>query len=70
MSSEAKDPAEAVLEGEMRDAVLAAIGALPEIQRMVTTLFYINAYSQNENAEFMEIPQRQSITGFAPPGSG
>ncbi|MBN1919353.1 MAG: sigma-70 family RNA polymerase sigma factor [Verrucomicrobia bacterium] len=41
---------------EMREQVLDAIRALPEHQRVVTTLFYINGYSQAEVAEFLEVP--------------
>ena len=40
----------------MRDEVLRAIGELPEPQREVTTLFYINGYSQNDIADFLEVP--------------
>ena len=40
----------------MKDVVLAAIQALPEKERVVTTLFYINGYSQNEIADFLEVP--------------
>jgi len=49
-------PAEAVERREMKDKVLAAIRALPEHQRMATTLFYINGYSQKDIAEFLEVP--------------
>ena len=41
---------------EMRDQVLAAVRALPEPQREVTTLFYINGYSQQDVADFLEVP--------------
>ncbi len=41
---------------EMRDEVLRAIAALPESQREVTTLFYINGYSQADIADFLEVP--------------
>lgn len=41
---------------EMKDRVLAAIQSLPESQRMATTLFYINGYSHNEVADFLEVP--------------
>jgi RNA polymerase sigma factor (sigma-70 family) len=41
---------------EQRLAVWRAIRELPEHERMVTTLFYINDYSQNEIAAFLEIP--------------
>lgn len=56
MSSKAKGPEEAVEEQEMKDLVLAAIKALPEQERMVTTLFYINGYSHEEIADFLEVP--------------
>jgi uncharacterized protein len=36
--------------------VLAAIGELPEHERMVTMLFYIGDYGQNEIAAFLELP--------------
>lgn len=41
---------------EMKDRVLDAIRALPEPQRMATTLFYINGYPQKEIAKFLEVP--------------
>jgi len=56
LPSEEKEPAEAVEEKEMKDNVLAAISALPEKERVVTTLFYINGYSHQEIAEFLEVP--------------
>ncbi len=49
-------PPEALEKQEMEDKVLSAIRALPENQRMVTTLFYINGYSQKTIAEFLEVP--------------
>jgi RNA polymerase sigma factor (sigma-70 family) len=46
----------AVLEAqEMKEQIQAAIQALPEPQRMATVLYYIDGYSQNEVAEFLEI---------------
>ncbi|MBI1927950.1 sigma-70 family RNA polymerase sigma factor [Candidatus Poribacteria bacterium] len=51
-----KDPAEVMVEQEMKELVLAAIAALPEKQREATTLFYINGYSQKEIADFLEVP--------------
>jgi len=56
MPSAGKSPAEIVQEQEMKDMVLAAIQALPDNERVVTTLFYINGYSQNEIADFLEVP--------------
>jgi RNA polymerase sigma factor (sigma-70 family) len=41
---------------EIKEEVLEAIRALPEHERMVTTLFYINGYSQKEIGEFLEVP--------------
>ena len=42
--------------GEMRSRVRSAIAELPEAERMATTLFYINGYSQKEVAGFLEVP--------------
>jgi RNA polymerase sigma factor (sigma-70 family) len=50
------DPLLAAEQGEFREDVLRAIEALPPNERMVTTLFYINDYSQNEIAAFLEVP--------------
>jgi RNA polymerase sigma factor (sigma-70 family) len=50
------DPHAAYEEKEQRSRVLTAIQALPEHERMVTTLFYIGNYSQNEIAAFLEVP--------------
>jgi len=49
-------PAQIVEEREMKDKVLEAIRALPENERVVTTLFYINGYAHDEIAEFLEVP--------------
>lgn len=49
-------PPEVAERREMRDTVLRAIRALPEQERTVTTLFYINGYSQKEIADFLEVP--------------
>jgi RNA polymerase sigma factor (sigma-70 family) len=43
-------------EDEMKETVLEAIHALPEHERLTTTLFYINGYSQKEIGEFLEVP--------------
>jgi RNA polymerase sigma factor (sigma-70 family) len=50
------DPQSIVVQNETRERVLEAIRSLPENERMVTTLFYINEYSQNEIADFLELP--------------
>jgi len=49
-------PPEAAERHETRTRILAAIQSLPVNERMVTTLFYINEYSQNEVAAFLELP--------------
>ena len=50
------DPARAAEQREMHEQVLEAIRSLPEHQRTATTLFYINGYSQDDLAEFLEVP--------------
>ncbi|MCE5323598.1 sigma-70 family RNA polymerase sigma factor [bacterium] len=50
------DPAALAEAHEMREMVLKAISSLPESERTVTTLFYINGYSQKDVAEFLEVP--------------
>jgi len=52
----AAGPEEMVEERQIQERVLEAIRALPEHQRTVTTLFYINGYSQREIAAFLEVP--------------
>ncbi len=41
---------------QIGDRVMEAIHALPDPERAVTTLFYINGYSQAEVGEFLDIP--------------
>ncbi len=41
---------------EVRDAVREAVALLPQPQRDVTTLFYIDGYSQEEIARFLDVP--------------
>lgn len=57
LSSGEPGPAEVAEKREMKDAVLAAIRALPENERIATTLYYINGYSQEDIAEFLEVPE-------------
>ena len=45
-----------VEQNEMRQEVLRAIRELPAAKREVTTLFYINGYSQADIADFLEVP--------------
>jgi RNA polymerase sigma factor (sigma-70 family) len=56
VASSADSPQAAAEKGELMDRVLAAIKALPEHERMVTTLFYISDYSQAEISAFLELP--------------
>ena len=48
-------PPEAAARNELAERVLVAIGALSARQRMVTTLYYVNGYSQNEIAGFLDV---------------
>lgn len=41
---------------ELLTKVLEAINALPENERLVTTLFYVNGYTQADIGEFLELP--------------
>jgi RNA polymerase sigma factor (sigma-70 family) len=49
-------PDEAAEAAEVRRHVLHAVRSLPNEQRAVTTLFYIDGYSQRDIAEFLEVP--------------
>ena len=51
-----RDPADEIEEQETKSLVLAAVTALPENQRQVTTLFYISGFSQRQIADFLEVP--------------
>lgn len=48
--------AELIEQNELRQAVQAALLALPEAQRRVVTLFYMGDYSQQEIATFLNVP--------------
>ncbi len=50
------EPAEVVETNEMRTRVMDAVRSLPEHERVVTTLFYINGYSHNDIAGFLDVP--------------
>ncbi len=56
VQSEADGPDRLAEKKEMRDEVLKAIRQLSPQQREVTTLFYINGYSQKDIADFLEVP--------------
>lgn len=50
------DPHEVVERGQANAHVRQAVAALPEAERVATTLFYVNEYSQKEIAAFLEVP--------------
>ena len=50
------DPATLAEEREMRDGVLMAIRSLPDRQRMVTSLYYMQGHSQRDIAAFLGLP--------------
>ena len=54
--SRSPEPAEEAQNREMQGKVLAAIRGLPDSQRTVTALYYIDGYSQNEIADFLDVP--------------
>jgi RNA polymerase sigma factor (sigma-70 family) len=49
-------PDEALIRNDMRRSVLGALQALSQDQRSVTSLYYINGYSQAEVADFLDVP--------------
>lgn len=51
-----EEPAQVIEARDMRERVMNAIGSLPENERVVTTLFYINGYSHNDIAGFLDVP--------------
>lgn len=56
ISAAAVDPHVVTEQRELMEKVGAAIKELPEHERMVTTLFYINEFSQHEIGDFLELP--------------
>ena len=50
------DPATTAEDRELEEQVSQAVRALPEHERIVTELFYITGYSQQEIAEQLEVP--------------
>jgi RNA polymerase sigma factor (sigma-70 family) len=50
------DPSVIVERRELQRQVMDAIQALPEHERTVTTLFYIDGYAQQDVADFLEVP--------------
>ncbi len=56
LPADSPTPAESAQRNELREHVLDAIRGLPDKQREATALFYINGYTQNEIADFLETP--------------
>jgi RNA polymerase sigma factor (sigma-70 family) len=50
------DPAVVAEARERRAAIAAAVGALPDGQRLVTVLFYASGYPQHEIAQLLNLP--------------
>jgi len=55
-SCDQTDPAKHAERREMREGVLAAIRSLSEPNRLATALFYIDGYSVDEVAAFLDVP--------------
>lgn len=58
VASRQPGPAEVAEERELAQRVRDAIRDLPNQQRVVTTLFYINGYSHQDIADFLEVPAK------------
>ncbi len=58
IASEEPSPLQAAERNELRQRVLEAINSLPEHERTVVSLFYINGYSQAEVGEFLDVPAK------------
>jgi hypothetical protein len=56
VSASGPGPEEVVEQRETGDRVLQMIDSLPQGERIATTLFYINGYSQQEVAAFLDVP--------------
>ena len=56
VASDEPGPCKRVEESETRATVLEAMRGLPEGERTVTTLFYINGYSQKDISAFLDVP--------------
>lgn len=56
VASDVPGPDVSAESNEIRDTVYRAISSLPDNERAVTTLYYINGYTQKDVAEFLEVP--------------
>ncbi|MDA1192178.1 MAG: sigma-70 family RNA polymerase sigma factor [Candidatus Poribacteria bacterium] len=50
------NPEDAVLRKELRERIAAEIARLPEHERTATTLYHIGGYTQQEVADFLNVP--------------
>ena len=55
-ASQKAPQADAMEQSELKDRILVAIDSLPDYERGATMLYYISGYSQNEVAEFLDVP--------------
>jgi len=55
--TDSQNPDERLEKNETREAVLAAIRALSEPNRLATTLFYIDGYTIEEVSQFLTVPK-------------
>ncbi len=57
VASNEGDPQSKAERGDLSRKVLAAIRELPEHERLATTLFYVNGYTQTEISHFLDVPE-------------
>src|SRR4030095_13578984 len=56
INTEVADPAHSIERRQLLGKVLKAITELPENQRLVTMLFYVNGYTQDDIGRFLDVP--------------
>lgn len=56
LASDQPGPAALLEREELREQIMEAVRSLPEGQRLATVLYYIDGYSQEEVADFLEVP--------------
>ena len=66
VASSSPGPADVAEQRELSLRVRGAISELPDSQRIVTTLFYINGYSHQDIAGFSDVPRRRSRAACTP----
>ena len=55
-ASQQPTQADAIEQREMNDKIITAVDSLPDHERAATMLYYISGYSQEEVAEFLDVP--------------